>query len=267
MPKENDNIWKNIEKSYYADLHGDDVRDTPNAGDYAPQAAKNRQILNILLLIDVSGSMRGDRIAQVNYALENVFEDLREREDLNANFKIGVMEFSDEANWITAQPVPLEDYAFTQIKAQEWYTYYGKAFLALEKKLHSAEFMNPARGEYFAPLILFITDGEPVDVKEYPQALTVLNNNKWFRKSAKYAIAVGEDAKTENVARVLTQFTGIKENVRYADEGSALCGLIQYITVRASEVQTSIGGQGSDGGRGIFPKVDTNLFSSIFDTE
>lgn len=266
MPKENNSIWKNLEDSYFKDFGS--PQDTPPVDDYSPKSSLNRQILNILFVIDVSGSMRGTRIAQVNYALENIFKELITREDMDAAIKIGIMEFSDNATWITPKPIPLEDYVFTQIQAQPWYTNYGKAFQALEQKLHSSAFMNPNLGEYFAPLILFITDGEPVDVKEYPAALQALKGNKWFKKSVKYAIAVGEEAKNAAIGKLLSQFTGVIENVRYADEGAALCKLIEFITVRASEVQTSILADGGDkSNSSIFADVDSSLFSSMFDSK
>jgi len=267
MPTENNSVWENLESSFFNDFGGSSTKDTPVAGDYMPQSTLNRQILNILFVIDVSGSMRGTRIAQVNYALENIFKELRTREDLNSTIKVAIMEFSDNARWLTSRPIPLEDYVFTQIQAQPWYTCYGKAFQELEKKLHSSAFMNPNLGEYFAPLILFITDGEPVDVEDYPKALGLLKNNKWFKKSAKYAIAVGEEAKNAETGRLLAQFTDVIENVRYADEGAALCNLIEFIAVRASEVQTSmVGGGGSGSSSSIFSKKDSSLFSSIFDS-
>lgn len=268
MSTKNNDVWKNREDSLFKDLDGAGVKDTPPVDDYTPSSSRKRQILNILFVIDVSGSMRGERIAQVNYALENIFDELRTREDLNSSIKVGIMEFSDEAKWLMNRPIPLEDYVFTQIEAQPWFTYYAKAFRELEKKLHSGAFMNPDLGEYFAPLILFITDGEPVDVADYPKALDELKNNKWFRKSAKYAVAVGEDAKTEEIGRLLSQFTGVINNVRYADEGAALCKLIEFIAVRASEVQTSMVGDGKANHKGsIFPDADEHLFSSIFDTK
>lgn len=267
MPTKNNDVWTNLEISYFNDFRGDSTKDTPPADSYMPQSALNRQILNILFLIDVSGSMRGARMGQVNYALQSVFKELRTREDMDASIKVGVMEFSDRAIWRTPRPIPLEDYVFTEVQVQPWYTCYGKAFLGLEKVLHSSEFMNPDLGEYFAPLILFVTDGEPVDLDDYPAALDKLRQNKWFKKSVKYAIAVGEEAKNIEIGKLLSQFTGVIENVRYADEGAGLCDLIEFITVRASEVQTSTITDGTAEPPSIFPEKDPDLFSSMFDSK
>ena len=55
-----------------------------------------------------------------------------------------------------------------------------------------------------------------------------------------------------------------------ADEGEALCNLIEFIAVRASEVQTSMvshgtGGEPKNEGNSIFSDVDSSLFSSMFE--
>ena len=262
MPEEK-SFW-DFQSEFFGSDGDDGLSETEPSREYTSDLADNRQILNILFLIDVSGSMRGQRIGQVNYALENIFKELRRRDDVNSEMKIGILEFSDSAKWVTERPLPLEDFVFTPIRVVPWVTSYAKAFDALNEKLRREAIMDPDLGEYFAPLILFVTDGEPVDAKEYPKALERLRNNGWFRKSVKYAIAVGEEAKNEEIGNLLAEFTGLRENVRFADEGDALCSLIEYIAIRASEVQTSMISRGKDDrpeDGSIFSDVDSSLFS------
>lgn len=267
MDKDNQQPWDGFNASeFFSEIGGESLVETPPAALERASVAEHRQILDILFMIDVSGSMRGQRIAQVNYALENIFKELRKRDELNSTIKIGIMEFAETAEWITGQPVPLEDYVFTQISAQPWVTNYANAFNLLNEKLRREAFLDPRLGEYFAPLILFVTDGEPVDVIEYPNALAKLHKNGWFKKAAKYAIAVGEEARNEEIGNLLSMFTGVRENVRYADEGEALCNLIEFITIRASEVQTSMLSNSSDGkpdDQSLFDSPDASLFSSF----
>lgn len=270
MEKNEQRVWEGVADDFFSEIGNESLVETPPAAAEKASIAEHRQILDILFLIDVSGSMRGQRIAQVNYALENIFKELRKRDELNSTIKIGIMEFADEAKWITEQPVPLEDYVFTQINTQPWVTNYGKAFSLLNEKLRREGFLDPRMGEYFAPLILFITDGEPVDVTEYPEDLQKLKGNGWFKKSSKYAIAVGEEAKNEEIGLLLSEFTGVRENVRYADEGESLCNLIEFITIRASEVQTSMLSDSSDkkeNDQSLFDSPDASLFSSMYNDQ
>ena len=267
MSEEKSEIWDGFTSNFFETFGEESLEEMEPGDDKKTTTEENRMILNMIFVIDVSGSMRGTRIAQVNYALENIFKEMKKRDDLNSVIKVGIMEFSDDARWKTAKPIPMDDFIFTPINVQKSFTCYASAFDALEKKLHKNEFMNTDIGEYYSPLILFITDGEPVDVDDYPKALERLQQNKWFKKSAKYAIAVGEEAKNSQIGNLLSGFTGVKENVRYADEGVALCNLIEFITVRASEVQTSMVSSTYGGGYrddSIFSDVDGNLFSSLF---
>ena len=259
--------WSVLQKHFFDEYGEESLSEIDQSSQASVFESDNRRILNIIFIIDVSGSMRGKRIAQVNYALEVIFKEMKTRDDLNSVIKVAIMEFDDSARWDMAQPIPLENYVFTPIEVGDSFTCYSSAYDALEKKLHSREFMNPDLGDYFSPLILFISDGEPVDVDDYPVALDKLRNNAWFAKSSKYAIAVGEDAKSPEIGKILSRFTGVIENVRYADEGIALCNLIEFIAIRASEVQTSMVSSSMDESKtknSIFSDVDSNLFSSLY---
>ena len=270
MSENTSDFWNGLASEFFSEFGEESLSETVPSSQLKPKVAENRMILNVLFIIDVSGSMRGTRIASVNYALENIFKELRHKDDLNSVIKVGIMEFCNEGVWKTPQPILIDDYVFTPIEAKYAYTSYSSAFIALEQKLHRSEFMNPNLGEYFAPVILFISDGEPVDTKLYPDALNRLKANGWFKKSSKYAIAVGDEAKNERVGSILAQFTGVRENVRYADEGAALCDLIEFIAIRASEVQTSMVSDsykdnGAQGSQSIFEEVDNSLFSSLYE--
>lgn len=267
MASRSDDLWDSFDSEFFPEMdENESLSETIPSNEVRSSVASHRQVLNILFVIDISGSMRGQRIAMVNNAMENIIKELRKKDELNAVYKIAVMEFSETAEWVTPLPIPVEDYVFRPINATPWLTNYGPAFDALNEKLSRKAFMNPDLGEYFAPLVLFISDGEPCDVVDFPMALQRLHNNGWFKNSAKYAIAVGEDARTEEVIRLLSLFTGVPENVRYADEGEALCGLIEFVAIRASEVQTSMVSTPSGSGSGfssIFREKDESLFSSL----
>ena len=272
MANRMDELMRSFDSEFFQDMgNGEALVETVPASQVRSSVAENRQILHRILLIDVSGSMRGQRIAMVNNALENIIKELRRKDDLNAVIKLSVMEFSEDARWVTPQPIPIQDYVFRPLKAEPWLTNYAPAFLALDGKLSRKGFLDPNLGEYFAPLILFITDGEPSDVIDFPTALQKLDQNGWFRRSSKYAIAVGEDARTADVVRLLALFAQAEQNVRYVDEGEALCSLIEFVAVRASEVQTSMVSspapdQGGSGFSSIFSDRDPSLFSSLFHT-
>ena len=191
MTADNNELWPGFTSGLFDDDPNDVIlKETTPANKVGSYVPSNRQILNLIFLLDVSGSMRGQRIGEVNYALESIFRELGHKDDPNSVIKVAMLEFSESARWITPQPVLLENFVFTRIEAKPWITCFGTAFEALNEKLTRKAFLDPDLGEYFAPVILFITDGEPTDFDKYPAALEKLRHNSWFRKSAKYAVAV-----------------------------------------------------------------------------
>ena len=248
------------------DFGPDGLSETPPVSHVVSSVADNRRILNLILVIDVSGSMQGQRIGAVNYALGNIIKELKKQDDINSVIKLSILKFGANAEWVTPQPIPIDNFVFTKIDTTPSLTNYGKAYHALCEKLSKSAFMNPALGEYFAPVIMFITDGEPTDLNDYPDELLRLKKNGWFNQSARYAIAVGKEARSEKVISLLQSFTNDRNNVRYADEGAALCQLIQYVAIRASQVQTSMVSTGGKAGEQpkVFDNEDSSLFSSMF---
>ena len=246
-----------------------DLQETPPAIDIDPGVSEGRRALNMIVVVDVSGSMAGERIASVNNALENVFGELkRSSGSLDAAIKVAILEFSASAKWKMNTPIPVEDLVFTELTTTPYITNYATAFNALNEKLSRKAFMDPNLTDYFAPLILFVTDGEPTDTEEYPQALRALRKNGWFNEGLKYAIAVGKDAKSERVSNVLAEFTGDKDNVRYAEQGSKLCDLIQYVLVRGSKIQTKMLSTGDNAPQEkLFSNPDPDLWDSMFKTQ
>ena len=264
---QDDQLWSALSSDFFRSMSGqEDLNETPPSAKTISSLFDARLILHMIFMVDVSGSMRGQRIAMVNNAMEAIIRELKHRDDMNAVIKLSILTFSEEASWLTPQPVPLEDFILMKLSAQPWITNFAPAFDELGRVLRREGFLNPDLGEYYAPLILFVTDGEPTDTDAYPDALARLKQNGWFRKSTKYAIATGAEARTEQTRELLCAFTGSRENVRYADEGEALCDLIQFIAVRASEVQTSVMSTG--GAAQQIPSVfsgEDGFFSSLFD--
>ena len=89
--------------------------------------------------------------------------------------------------------------------------------------------MSDASGS-FAPAIFLMSDGEPTD--NYQDALNKLKQNNWFKKSIKVALAIGEQANKI----VLEEFVGNSEAVLTAHDPSTLMKMIQFVSVRSSEI-------------------------------
>lgn len=193
-------------------------------------AAIARKILPIIYVLDISGSMSGEKIGQVNEAMREVETSLKEISDKNpdAEIRVGVISFSDDVNWITNGLEKMEHWIWQNVEPSGC-TELGKALNELNNKLSRKELLSDNIG-YNMPVIIFMTDGVPTD--DYAPALTSIKKNKWFKYGIKIGIAIGEDADKNVVSKI----TGNVETVITIDDISILQKLIVKVSVTASKI-------------------------------
>ena len=210
---------------------------------YDEAVVVSRRTMVLFFLVDTSGSMEGSKIGVLNSAIEEVIPEIREisSENADALIKIAVLEFSDNAKWLTSAPMDVSDYSWNYLNAGG-FTTFGAACRELNAKLSRDAFMNDVAGSY-APAIFLLSDGEPTD--EYMDSLAELKNNNWFKKAIKAAVAIGDDANRD----VLKEFTGSMESVLTAHSPEALRKVIRFVSVTASQIgskSSSVGSAGVD---------------------
>ncbi|MCQ2372697.1 MAG: VWA domain-containing protein [Phascolarctobacterium sp.] len=114
--------------------------------------------LNLIMLIDRSGSMEGERIDQVNQALAEMKRSLIQiADEENVSIKVRVITFSDNPEWIvgdTTAGVDVNDMQCPTIYADGW----TKTDYAI------CEANNSLKKEYLGahalrPVVILITDG------------------------------------------------------------------------------------------------------------
>ena len=190
-----------------------------------------RKLLPIIYVLDTSGSMEGSRIAAVNAAMNETMEVLKDVSSKNptAELKIAVLQFSSGPQWVTENLVFMEDFYWNDLKAGGL-TDFGSALNELNNKLSREQFLVSEVG-FKAPVIIFMSDGEPTD--DYESALNkIKSNNKWFQVATKSAIAVGDDANIQ----VLQKIAGNKEAVIKVDDLETLKKLIRVVSVTATMI-------------------------------
>ena len=189
-----------------------------------------KKVLPLIYVIDTSGSMFGDRIASVNEAIHELEPILREKvgEIPEAEIKIAALTFSSGARWITANGlVSLDDFFWNDATAGGL-TDLGAALKELNQKLSRSSFLVSDTG-FCAPVLIFMSDGEPNDNWEKELA-SIKQNNKWFQAARKIAIAIGEDANIE----ILTKLVGSNEAVIQTNDLETLKRMIIAVSVSAS---------------------------------
>lgn len=218
-----------------------------------------RQELNLLFVIDNSGSMEGEKLGAVNNAIRDVMSIMPEiQEDTSdAAIKISALKFSDEAKWVFGEPKDVNEFKWNDINSDGG-TNLSKAYDELSKWLckKSNGGQMPDMGG-IAPIIILMTDGMPTSY-DWEKHLDSLKKKGWFKVALKYALAIGIDS--DEAMDVLYKFTGNPETVLKVYTAEALRKVIKVIAVTASKVKSnsSSAGVGRQNAGGAGAVADNN---------
>lgn len=156
-----------------------------------------RRQLHVIFALDCSGSMRGDRIASLNYAMRTTLPELRKvaEENPEIDVRLRVLRFADAAAWHIAD-VAIADARWDDISAGGE-TSMGAAFRSIADAL-SAENMS---GRQLPPVLVLASDGYPTD--EFEAGLDALFGETHARNAIRLAIAIGGEADLEVLERFI----------------------------------------------------------------
>ena len=119
-----------------------------------------KKSMTIFFLIDVSGSMKGTKIGSLNGTMEELLPSLIGVGEASTDVKIAIMKFSTNVEWVTPEPVRIEEYQYWNRLEAEGLTFMGDAFMELSRKLSRSTFLN-SPSLSFAPVIFLLSDGSP----------------------------------------------------------------------------------------------------------
>ena len=227
-----------------------------------------RQELNVIFVIDNSGSMEGEKIGAVNNAIRDVMSIMPDIQDdtSDAEIKISALIFNDGVSWAYSEPKTVPEFKWKDLNADGG-TNLSAAYDALSTYLCKKESggQMPDLGGV-APIIILMTDGLPTS-NDWEMHLDSLKKKGWFKAALKYAISI--DIHTDEAKNVLTKFTGNPETVLTVYTAEALRKVINVITITASKVKSSsasVGGGDRNNNRAAQLEIAQNL-SEVTDVE
>lgn len=188
-----------------------------------------RRAMHIFYVLDTSGSMQGASIAQLNRAMEETVEALKDEAKGNsdAELKIAVLNFSSGCKWIQPKgPEDMEDFVWEDLTAGGM-TDIGCALKELDSKMSRNAFLSSMTGA-FLPLVIFMTDGYATD--DYVKPLEAIRKNKWFARATKIGFAIGDNPDINMIADVV----GNGEAVVKTSDLSVFAKMIKFASVSAS---------------------------------
>ena len=198
-----------------------------------------KQRLNVVILVDCSKSMQGERIARVNSALRDIKTHLVDMQNENANvdFHITVITFSTDAYFLNGdRSKEIENFNFKDIRGGGWSNLHI-AYQRLEEilKKESKGGIMPDFGGV-APILFLMTDGHPT---KYPlkEEMKALKQLPWFNVALKYGIAI--DLKDKRTHDVLREFVNGNGDVIECYDSKLLQQIIKIIVLTASKVKST----------------------------
>lgn len=198
-----------------------------------------KEKLNIILIIDVSKSMQGKRIEQVNQAIYDIKQYLIElqSENTNVDFYLTLLSFSNDARFYNnKESINIDEFQYDGIKCGGWtnlHCAYEK--LAEIMKKESKGGIMPDFGGA-APIVLLLTDGHPTG-NTYKERLKELVVLPWFKAALRYGIAI--ELNDQRTGEVLKEFVGNNGDVISCYNASMLKDIIKIIVLTASKVKST----------------------------
>jgi uncharacterized protein YegL len=167
-----------------------------------PGGALASRPLHFFWIVDCSGSMKGKKIQELNFAIREAIPEMQKvaAENPNAQVFVRALVFSNGAQWHISQPIPVQNFRWDDVKANG-VTDMGKALRMLADALRPEQM--PPRG--LPPVLVLISDGMPTD--DFNNGLKALLDQPWGKKAVRIAIAIGDDADHD----VLQRFIGHPE--------------------------------------------------------
>lgn len=222
-----------------------------NAIDMDEMEPVSRPLLPIFFILDTSGSMNGQPISVLNHTMEETINILGKFAASNSDalIKIGVLEFNSEVKWMQPKGLEeLEHFVYNPLEAAGL-TYMGEALNELDKQLSRKAFLASTTGR-FAPIIIFMTDGQPND--DWETALkNISQNNRWYQHSIKIGLAVGSGANMEIISRIV----GDSEAVIKTDDLNAFSILLKKIAINSAMIGSQSRLTGTPSGAEIVAKT------------
>ena len=218
--------------------------------------AREPRALPIFILADTSGSMRGEKISELNLALREMLITLNNVDDIRGKFQLCVISFGGDVKVIQ----PLADISGLQLPElnASGNTPMGQAFNTVCKMIEDRDVVS---SRAYAPTIILISDGIPTDCaeeiyskKEYSkwEELNNLHSAERCSKCQRLALGIGADADFE----MLKEFIDNPEiPVIKASDANGITKFFRWVTMSTIARMNSVN-----------PNI-TSMVSPVFDID
>ncbi|MFA7523594.1 MAG: VWA domain-containing protein [Halothiobacillaceae bacterium] len=177
--------------------------------------------LPVVLLLDVSSSMSGDKIENLNKAVEDMLDTFAQEEKMETEILVSVITFGNQVEL----QVP-----YTKASQVQWQGLQANGMTPMGTALKMAKAMiedketTPFRA--YRPTIVLVSDGQPNDSWERPLEDFISEGRS--SKCDRMAMAIGRDADETVLKRFIE---GTPHDLFYAENAGQLHEFFQRVTM------------------------------------
>ena len=129
--------------------------------DFSAESAENyEQKCLCVLVLDVSGSMRGAPIAELNKGLQDFYNEIKEDETTSQRLEVCIMTFADRVNTLQ-EPSLVDNFTMPTLTAYGSTAMVDAITEAIDKVEARKKWYKETGQPYYRPWIILMTDGEP----------------------------------------------------------------------------------------------------------
>jgi len=181
--------------------------------------------LPVVLLLDTSGSMAGEKINTLNTAVNKMLSTFAKNELRETEFLVSVVTFGGNAT-LAVPPSRASKVRLGSFRA-EGGTPLGEA-LRIVKEMIEDKNQTPSRA--YRPLVVLVSDGVPTD--EWRGPLTDFVETGRSTKCDRMAMGIGAEAFTGGAKTMLEKFVqGTSHQVFHAEQAAQIDQFFRFVTM------------------------------------
>jgi uncharacterized protein YegL len=183
--------------------------------------APKAKLLPVILLLDESGSMGGDKIRNVNEAVRDMLNTFGDTENGETEIHVAIITFGSQVK--LHQPLASASTIQWQDLSADGMTPLGTA-LQMAKAMIEDKDVMPSRA--YRPTVVLISDGAPNDTWEQP--LHAFINEGRSAKCDRIAMAIGANADESVLGKFIE---GTPNKLFYAENAKQLRDFFKFVTM------------------------------------
>lgn len=200
--------------------------------------------LPVVLLVDVSGSMSGNKIATVNTAIKEMMSTFRNIKNPRGIIKLSIITFGGSKADVIRELSPIKEDEAYSLNADGG-TPMGAAFETLDSMLNDKTIVS---SRDYTPTVILISDGQPTDfngstgdtqaiISSWPSLNAIMNPDNRSSKIIRLAMGIGDDADYS----ILKAFINNPEvPVIKANDNETIANFFKWVTMSVSTRSVSV---------------------------